>query len=123
MRILSIFCLFWGLWTGVLAQVDSAEFWYLVGKMANENNDFNNGFKAFKRGAELGNFNSQVGLGVAYIAGAGVEKDISKGLFWTEKAAERGHIVAQNALGAMYLGGIEVEKDYKKAKKMVFNVG
>lgn len=63
--------------------------------------------------------NAQTNLGIAYIEGKSVTKNIQKGLYWLEKAAKAGSYVgkAQYFLGNLYEEGLEVKQDYTKAIK------
>ncbi|MFO0359753.1 MAG: tetratricopeptide repeat protein, partial [Flavobacteriales bacterium] len=66
--------------------------------------------------AELINHpDDQFGLGLMYVAGHGVEKDVVKAMKLYLKSAEQGHAAAQCNLGFMYATGSGVEKDEVKA--------
>ena len=53
----------------------------------------------------------ELGLGILYANGHGVEKDLQAAADWYQKAAEKGNASAQLALALMYLSGQGVEKD------------
>lgn len=55
-------------------------------------------------------------VGYFYLDGLGVEKDISKALYWTQKAAEHGDRDGQFNLAWFYEEGIGVEKNTEKAQ-------
>jgi TPR repeat protein len=55
-------------------------------------------------------------IGVAYMTGEGVEKDIQKCIEWFEKAANFDLPGAMYALGMLYEDGKEVDKDLEKAQ-------
>jgi TPR repeat protein len=61
--------------------------------------------------AERGEPEGQLQLGVAYLRGIGVPKDVAEGLSWWRKAAEQGHAGAQGVLGMAYLEGTLVPRD------------
>ena len=63
--------------------------------------------------------NAQTNLGIAYIEGKLVTKNIQKGLYWLEKAVKAGPYAgkAQYVLGILYKEGLYVKQDYTKAIK------
>jgi len=65
--------------------------------------------------AERGDADAQFELGLRYLTGEGVEKDLTKGVDWLRKAAEEGHLRAQHIFGSIYEEGTGVEKDPVKA--------
>ena len=67
--------------------------------------------------AKLGNPTAQVGLGMIYQNGFGVEPNEELACHWYSKAAEQGDDDAQALLGLMYEIGTGVEKDLEKAKR------
>ena len=69
----------------------------------------------FSRAAEQGYADAQFNLGLMYVNGEGVEKDVVQAVELFKKAAEQGHVDAQNNLGAMYFTGEGVERDEQKA--------
>ena len=52
--------------------------------------------------ARSGNLTAQYDLGVAYIEGNGVAKNVKEGQYWLEKCASKGHAAAQGYLGDIY---------------------
>ena len=58
---------------------------------------------------------SQHELAQCYLTGRGVERSVSKAVYWLGESAKLGYSPAQVQLGKMYLGGIEVEEDESKA--------
>ena len=58
---------------------------------------------------------SQYELAQCYLTGRGVERSVSKAVYWLGESAKLGYSPAQVQLGKMYLGGIEVEEDESKA--------
>jgi TPR repeat protein len=55
--------------------------------------------------AEEGNRTAQNGLGLLYMAGAGVPQNYGQAKKWFEEAAKQGHAEAQVNLGTLYLQG------------------
>ena len=76
-------------------------------------------FNWFLRHAQAGNADAQGYLGLLYITGSGVEKDVDKGIEWIKKGAEGGSKQAQLGLGMLYLSGENVEKDERKGFDLV----
>lgn len=66
--------------------------------------------------ADSGDAEAQFHLGLAYLTGEHVPKDVAKGLEWLQKAVAQGNAAAQHFLGLMYhLGKEGVPKDATKA--------
>ena len=55
-------------------------------------------------------------IGYFYLEGLGVDKDISKAIYWTERSADHGDRDGQFNLARFYEEGIGVEIDIEKAK-------
>ena len=66
--------------------------------------------------AEKGYPLAECQVGYFYLEGLGVEKDLSKALYWTERAAEHGDRDGQYNLGWFYEEGIGTERDVEKVK-------
>lgn len=66
--------------------------------------------------AEQGYPLAECQVGYFYLEGLGVEKDLSKALYWTERAAEHGDRDGQYNLAWFYEEAIGVPKDMEKAK-------
>lgn len=75
--------------------------------------------KWFKKSAEKNNPDAQYYLGLMYIYGFGVIKDVEGGLNLIRKAAEQGYYDAQYFLGLKYYQGGIVKKDIKVAKEWI----
>ena len=67
--------------------------------------------------ADAGDAGAQFRLGMAYLNGQGVERDLPAARKWIEKAAEQDYADAQHALGAMYHGGRGVLQNFPLAFK------
>ncbi|MBE8189481.1 MAG: sel1 repeat family protein [Candidatus Thioglobus sp.] len=75
------------------------------------------GFENFMLAAQQQHGFAHHMIGVAYMSGEGVEKDINQAIKWFEKAANKFALPgAAYALGMLYEDGKEVEKDLEKAK-------
>ena len=72
-------------------------------------------FKEVLRLANAGDALAQYKLGLTYLIGDGVKKDLKKAVFWYKKAANQGYARAQVNLGVMYYHGIGVLKNPKLA--------
>jgi len=71
--------------------------------------------KEWRAAAENEDAQAQYDLGMAYLHGGGVAKDMRIAVRWTHKAAEQGHVRAQFNLGAFYFYGDGVAKDTREA--------
>lgn len=66
--------------------------------------------------AEKGDSVAQTMLGVEYIKGDLVEKDLDKAIEWWKKAAEKGYAEAEYKLGVCYHFGFGIKKSHKLAR-------
>ena len=64
--------------------------------------DFSRAYYHWKLLAEAGHAKSQANLGLLYLRGKGVERDVDRALQWMERAAEQGVVSAQFNLGYLY---------------------
>ena len=64
-----------------------------------------------------GNATAQYKLGVMYLEGDGVARDLAKAVKWWRKAAEQGDVMAQYLLGVMYNLGLGVTEDEEEAAR------
>lgn len=67
--------------------------------------------------ARKGEPSAQNRLGVMYLSGKVVPKNVPEGVKWVRAAAEQGLATAQLNLGTLYEGGVGVPKDYAEAIK------
>ncbi|MBP9773291.1 MAG: sel1 repeat family protein [Candidatus Peribacteraceae bacterium] len=65
--------------------------------------------------ADQGNVQAMLSLGVVYVKGLGVEKNLEKAVEWFAKAALTGNVNGQYNLGLAYAKGNGVTKDLAKA--------
>lgn len=66
--------------------------------------------------AEKGDSVAQTMLGVEYMKGDLVEKDLDKAIEWWKKAAEKGYAEAEYKLGVCYHFGFGIKKSHKLAR-------
>ena len=65
-------------------------------------------FEMFSYAAtEFGDMHAQYNLGLMYLEGAGITKDVRRGARWLRLAADKQHIESQAVLGRLYFNGIE----------------
>ncbi len=77
--------------------------------------DFSLALAIFREGAKQGDADAQYGLGVLYLEGKAVPKDLAESKRWFLAAARQGHINARFNLGNAYIFGRAVTKDPEKA--------
>ena len=66
--------------------------------------------------AEKGDSVAQTMLGVEYMKGDQVEKNLDKAIEWWKKAAEKGYAEAEYKLGVCYHFGFGIKKSHKLAR-------
>lgn len=66
--------------------------------------------------AEKGDSVAQTMLGVEYMKGDQVEKDLDKAIEWWKKAGEKGYAEAEYKLGVCYHFGFGIKKSHKLAR-------
>ena len=69
-----------------------------------------------KRAAYKGYAPAQYNLGLSYLHGLGIEKDVKYAIVWLEKSAQQDLADAQTELAMAYYLGRGVKKDNQKAK-------
>ncbi|HXM45081.1 MAG TPA: tetratricopeptide repeat protein, partial [Bryobacteraceae bacterium] len=70
-----------------------------------------------REGAEAGNADAQLQLGLAYQEGKGVTQSYAEAARWFRKAADAGYDPAQCVLGVAYQAGKGVAQDYAEAAR------
>jgi TPR repeat protein len=90
---------------------------YALGFKCNQNEDYAEAVKWYRRAAEQGYAMAQFNLGIMYEFGVGVLQDYAEAVKWYRRAAEQGHAMAQCNLGIMYDSGQGVPQDYAEAAK------
>ena len=71
-------------------------------------------FEWFMKAALQGADKAQTAVGLAYLEGTGVERDLEQALLWLNRAAEQGEVLAQRTLVSIYADEEEC-KDVEKA--------
>lgn len=71
-------------------------------------------FEWFMKAALQGADKAQTAVGLAYLEGSGVERDLEQALLWLNRAAEQDEVLAQRTLVHVYAGEEEC-KDVEKA--------
>jgi TPR repeat protein len=69
----------------------------------------------YRKAAEQGDANAQVGLAELYVKGEGVARDYAQALSWYRKAIEQNDARAWRGLGAMHQNGYGLPQDYRAA--------
>lgn len=87
----------------------------LQGHEAYDNGDYEAAFALYKKAADEGDPIAINALGVCYIQGKGIEKDVAKSIELYQKAAELNSLSALFNLARLYMNGQHVERDEKKA--------
>jgi|GEM_PF-6560677 len=71
--------------------------------------------RLYRYSAERGHPEAQYNLGVMYMNGRGVEKDLEEAARWFRKAADQGLAISQYNLGVFCFEGTGVEQSYRDA--------
>jgi len=79
--------------------------------------DYATAYKIWAPLAENGDANAQANLGVMYLRGLGVEKDIPQAVQLFQSAAAKGNGQAEFQLGLMFQKGVGVQQDYAQAMR------
>ena len=90
---------------------------YSLGVEAYRKGEFRSAFDAWSLGAYEGDNEAQYNLGVLYLEGRGVERNLEQARNWFIKAAQKQHLEAQYNLGHMALSGMGMEEDTDAALK------
>lgn len=77
------------------------------GNPINEKDFFNHHYNLAMKGTEI----SQHQVGIRYLLGKGVDKNLNQAIYWLTKASEQGYADAQYLLGLAYQNGEGVVKD------------
>jgi TPR repeat protein len=104
-------------WSEIMKKAESGNVmsqWMVAVQYYGQGNESKSAYWA-EKAAEQGFLPAQYDIGVAYLYGKGVPKDLTKAAHWFQKAAEQGESSAQHNLGKMYAEGLGVKQDYFKA--------
>lgn len=85
------------------------------GMRAYSDGNYATAFAEFLTAAKAGDPRAQYNLGVLYLSGRGVEKDLRQALKWHREAAEQGLSAAQHGLGMMYYRGQGIDRNFAVA--------
>ena len=85
------------------------------GLAAYRNKDYATALREFKPLAQEGNARAQLGLGVMYTTGQGVQQDDREAAKWYRLAGEQGNARAQFVLGVIHGKGQGVSQDHNEA--------
>jgi TPR repeat protein len=88
-----------------------------TGVTAYKAGDYKAAHREFTKLAKDGNANAQFNLGILYLTGRGVERDLAKSVEWHLKAAAQDLPAASHGLGVLYYQGNGVKQDYAQALK------
>ena len=88
---------------------------YKAGILAAKKQNYSKALSEFLPLAERGHSGAQYSMGIMYLHGRGVERDMKKALELFFKASEQEHPAAMNNLGRLYVDGTGVMKDYVAA--------
>ena len=76
-------------------------------------------FKEAQKGAESGDADAQLSLGIMYDLGQGVPQNFTEALKWYRLSASQGNAAAQNNLGVMYLNGSGTSRNFFEGAKWI----
>src|SRR5262245_8160148 len=74
-------------------------------------------FKQALADATKGNAAAQFKVGMFYIGGKEIDRDVATAAAWLRKAADQGHAAAQFNLAVLYTQGVGVPQDFAQAAK------
>ncbi|MBR1813168.1 MAG: SEL1-like repeat protein [Lachnospiraceae bacterium] len=80
--------------------------------------DLEAGLAAVQKAVDAGDTKAPRYLGLAYLNGEAVEKNLEEAAKWFAVGSERGDITSKIELGKMYMAGEAVEQDYMKAREL-----
>jgi TPR repeat protein len=102
--------------TNAAAEGGQAMAQFIVGyAYENFQKDYASAMTWYRKAADQGNAQAELGVGFLYGRGLGVPRDSTQAVAWFRKAAEHGDPVAQNNLGNMLVTGNGVEKNIEEA--------
>ncbi len=98
---LLFFAVLFALNTTIFAD-DAANRFYSIGYEYSQKSQNATAFRWMLRVAEAGHAAAQNNIGLSYLHGLGVEKDLAKAFDWFEKSAKQGLSYAQSELAMLY---------------------
>lgn len=79
---------------------------------------YDKAFELYQKAEDMGSLDAMAGLGLCYLNGYGVEKDLERALQYLSEAAEQGVARGQHLLAWMYENGEGVKKNKVKAAEL-----
>ena len=76
--------------------------YYYVGRICEEQKQYDRAFEYYKNGAEKEDANCQFQLAMFYEDGKSIQQDTNKALYWYEKSSNNGNNAALNNIGVLY---------------------
>jgi hypothetical protein len=104
-------------WFQLAAEQGNRDATFFLGYNAYKNGNFVEALKWLKLTAEQGDVKAQHLVGIIYVEGKGVDRDIEEGLIWLGMAADNDHPYAQSMLGIISCGGEKMQADYEQGIK------
>ena len=86
------------------------------GQLSWEKNEFDTAYSIWLPSAERDDPRSQNAIGLLYLYGEGVEKNISVAIKWLKRAAQNGSSDAQANLGGIFYHDFDVDQDLEQAE-------
>jgi TPR repeat protein len=93
----------------------TVRFMYQLGRGYHRSENYAAAAQWYRTAMEHGSLFGEAALGLLYMTGQGVPKDLAKALPLFRDAAEKGVVIAQNVMGFLYANGQGVPKDDKQA--------
>lgn len=84
---------------------------------ANDESNWSEAEKKYRRDAEAGDVSAQISLGVCYFNGNDVNKNYKEAVKWFRKAANQGNKIAEYNMGLCYEEGHGVTQNYVESAK------
>jgi TPR repeat protein len=102
--------LFFVLSLNALSTDNRAERFYQLGYEYSQKSQNKSAFRWMLRAANAGHIAAQNNIGLSYLHGLGVQKNIKQAFFWFEKAAKQGLSYAQSELAMLYYQQQKIKK-------------
>ncbi|MFN7139170.1 MAG: tetratricopeptide repeat protein [Limisphaerales bacterium] len=99
------------------AERGEADAQHQLGQRYFESGDYAEALKWYQLSASQGNAKAQKSLGVLYVTGQGVTRDLQEAVKWYKMAADQGDAEAQYSLGLRYVNGEAVGQNFAEAAK------
>jgi len=96
---------------------DAGQEYLHKGEEAEKQKAYDAAMQWYRKAADQGNADAQIGIGRLYEQGWGVRKDYDEAWRWYRKAADQGNANAQVSIGLLYENGWGMPKDYDDAMR------